>query len=183
MFNQVFNIFIEVYKCNLEYRKTILLTIVSSLSIVVCSIIFTICFEDKLFGRFFGTYIPPIILGVILYILLIVKKCKFKVECCKYALLISLPLAFHLLSGTILNSSDRIMITNVCGESYNALYSVAYLVVSIIIILWNSINNAWTPWFFDKLYLNQHVGLRKYIILILIIGFGICFIFLLFSKK
>lgn len=163
------NIYIEKYKSLLQYKNTILITMLNSILTVALSLVLVFIMEDKLFGRIIGVYIPSSFIGLCIFLLIIYKGKKVNVKDWRYALKISVPLAVHLLSGTILSSSDRIMITNICGNSDTALYSVAYLVASIILLVWTSISSAWAPWCFIQLANKKNDAIRIYSRYLLII--------------
>lgn len=80
----------------------------------------------------------------------------------KYTLRICLPYVPHLLSMIVLNSTDRIMITKICGATDTALYSLAYTCGSIITILLNSINTAFSPWLAERLHENDTKSVRSF---------------------
>ena len=70
-------------------------------------------------------------------------------------------MVIHGLSGQLLSSCDRIMIRNICGNSMNALYSIAYTGATVISVLWTSLNTAWSPWAYDQMNDNNFGKLRK----------------------
>lgn len=139
-------------------------TIVSLLSVgisVCSSLLFTIISTNKLEGRLFGYYIPSIIFDLIIYVYLLIKGGKISTKYWKYSLTISLPLVAHTLSAHVLSSSDRVMITNLCGTSFNALYSVAYTCALVISILCISVNSAWAPWSMEMFDRNDSNTLKR----------------------
>ena len=77
--------------------------------------------NEEVFGRVLGQYGMNIIIALIVYIYIFVKGRRIKTAYWKYALLVSLPMCMHFLAGTILSTSDRIMIRKICGEEQNAL--------------------------------------------------------------
>jgi len=79
----------------------------------------------------------------------------------KYALIISIPLIFHNLSGIVNAQFDRILINKYIGASETGIYSFAYNVGMIITVLWTSTNQAWVPWFFEKMGKEDHINIRK----------------------
>lgn len=57
-----------------------------------------------------------------------------------------------MLAGTVLSSSDRIMIDNICGGEAAALYSITYTCSAVVSMLFNALNQAWVPWFNEQFY-------------------------------
>ena len=134
--------------------STIVSTLVSLAGVYFC--------KDRLFGRIAGMTIPLLIVYLAAYIMMMARGKKFYVgEYWKYAVGISLPLVPHLLSNTILGSSDRIMIKQMCSAQDAAVYSVAYSCGMIISILFTSLNQAWEPWLFDRVHNKDNESVKK----------------------
>ena len=56
----------------------------------------------------------------------------------------------YYLSMVLLNSSDRIMIQKIVGHSQAAIYSVAYSLSMIIVVVSGALNLSLQPWIFKK---------------------------------
>ena len=91
--------------------------------------------------------------------------------------MICLPLVPHVLSLYLLSSSDKLIVTRLCGEEYTAIYSVAYSAYHITTILFDSMNKAWAPWLLDSLHQENYEQIRKtskiYIAVFALIAIGI----------
>lgn len=144
-----------------KYFVSTTLTFLSTLFATAGSLVAVCMLEDKLLGRIAGNYIPLILFNVAIYVMLLGKAKKLSAKYWKYALTISIPIAIHLLAGTILNLSDKIMIQNIRGNEENALYSVAYSCGIVITVLWGSINGAWSPWAYEQMDAQKLSELRK----------------------
>ena len=159
------------------YKKTVFISWISAVGTSVLSILLVIVLPDKLSGRIFGGVIPTIVIGGILYASMAIKGKNIRVKYWKYALPICLPYIPHLLSLTVLNSADRIMITNICGPEDSALYSLAYMCGSVITVLVTSLNSAFSPWLGEKLNENRLDKIREvskyYITLFLALAVGL----------
>lgn len=150
-------------KNRLEYKYKLSVTL-SLGSTVLASIVGVVCvftFQDKLTGRLVGNFAPLLILYIVLYGYFIHQSNVPNIKYWKYGLRISLPLIIHVLSGQLLASSDRIMITRMCGSEFNALYSVAYTCSMVVSILWTSMNTAWAPWAFEQMDNHNYGALKK----------------------
>lgn len=166
--------FITLERAKYRYKE---FSIISGISIVfasLASVIAVIFSRNKLDARIYGWYIPYILMGILLYFKVYKTGKKINKNYYKYALALSLPLVPHLLSMTILASSDKIMITKIIGAEKTAIYSIGYIIANIITILIDSLNKAWTPWFLDTLKTGERVIIKKvtnyyYIIFIVII--------------
>ena len=69
----------------------------------------------------------------------------------KYALSFCIPLIPHYLSQTILNQSDRIMISHYVGNAEAGYYSVAYTIAVIIFVFNSAIAQALDPWIYQSI--------------------------------
>ena len=163
-----------------KYKTSILTSLLIAVPTALISVFLVINFENKLAGRILGGVLPTIVIGIILYIILIWRGRMAKISYWKYALPICLPYIPHVLSLSLLNSMDKMMITKICGAKENALYSVAYSCGTVITLFITSLNTAFSPWLGEKLNQNHYEEIRKvskyYIILFV---FGTCGIMLL----
>ena len=80
---------------------------------------------------------------------------------CKEAIKYNIPLVPYYLSMVLLNSSDRIMIQRMVGESEAAIYGVAYSLSMAIFVFSGAINLALQPWMFKELKTNTNKDRTK----------------------
>ena len=137
-----------------EYKKTVATSLFVSLGASFLSVLLVIYIQDKLAGRVIGTLSSTILLGFCLYIYFIKKGKKVAFKYWIYAIPISLPYIPHLLSLTVLNSTDRVMITRWSGAEAAAVYSLAYTCGTMITLLITSMNGAFAPWLGEMLNKN-----------------------------
>lgn len=156
-----FNMFITKQRAFYKYKSFVIITFISSIAATILSVTLVLLLPDKLAGRIYGGYIPHIIIGAAFYILLLQKGKVIKTEHWKYALVLMLPLVPHVLSLSLLSSSDRIIITRVCGEEYTAVYTIAYSCYHIATVLFHSLNKAWAPWLLDNLHIKNYEEIRS----------------------
>lgn len=138
-----------------RYRISVFVSLFVAISTALVSLILVTKMENRLTGRIIGSVMPTIFVGSILYIIIGIRGKRIEVSFWKYALPICLPFIPHLMSLTLLNSMDKIMITKICGAEDNALYSIAYTCGSIITLLITSMNTAFSPWLGDQLNVNE----------------------------
>lgn len=117
--------------------------------------------EDKLAGRLLGYYVPQILIGFAIFVLIAAQGRKVKTKYWKYACRICLPLVPHILSMYLLSSSDTLIITQICGVEYTAVYSIANSAYHIVTILFDSMNKAWAPWLLESLHYKKYDEIRK----------------------
>ncbi|MCD8150499.1 MAG: oligosaccharide flippase family protein [Clostridiales bacterium] len=175
-----YSMLITKHRAFYHYKLFVLITAIVTLSSTALSVTFVLTFEDKLWGRALGQYLPSIIVGGVILIYLAFKGKHIKLQYWKYALVICVPLVPHTLSAQLLSSSDRIILTQLCGSEITAFYSVASSCYHITTILMNSMNKAWTPWLFDQLKRNRYEKIRSfskaYILIFAVCAWGVMLI-------
>jgi len=145
-----------------KYKSFVAVSIGTTLASTLVSLYCVYTFEDKLFGRIAGMTVPLLVVYLIAYIIMMSRGRKlYNKEYWKYAIAFSLPLVPHLLSNTILGSSDRIMIKQLDSAESAAVYAVAYSCGMVIAILFNSLNQAWEPWLFDRVHAKDYPSVIK----------------------
>lgn len=145
-----------------KYKKTVLISLLLTIGTALISVLLVKNMHNRLTGRVFGSASVTIIIGLILFIVIAKQGKKVRMTYWKYALPICLPFIPHLLSMTVLNALDKIMITDICGNEKNALYSLAYSCGAIITILLTSMNTAFSPWLGEKLYNEQFDEVKRF---------------------
>ena len=179
-FSPAIDFFQIIERLSFNYKKSVMLSCLISLSVIILSLIFLYNFSDGFVARLLGAYLPQIIVGIIIYIYFINTGHSINISYWKYALKISAPFIPHLLAMTILSTTDRVMITHFCGAQNNALYSLAYTCSIPVTVLWNSLNAAFSPWLGEKLFSKDYNSIKKVSIkYILIFAIPVCFIILL----
>ena len=110
-------------------------------------------------------------LGV--YILIMFRGKTFvNVEMWKFALKVSVPLIIHSLAKNVLDVSDRIMISYLCGKSEAGIYGTIYSISLISLLVWNAINASLIPIMFEKLENQEYEYIETLLQPILVI-FGV----------
>lgn len=161
LFFSALNLFQVQERYMYRYKTSVFVSILVSISSLILAIFLVMNFNNRLTGRILGHVLPTIFVGLVIYIVLGIKGKKVSVKDWKYALKICIPYIPHLLSMMILSSTDRIMITKICGEADTALYSVAYNVSMVISVLLTSLNGAFSPWLAEKLSKGEYEATRK----------------------
>ena len=165
---------LRIYK---QFKFVVFFSIFSSVMNVLVSITLVLLLENKFMGRVLGTVAPITSLNILIWIYIMWKGRSFSFRYVKYALLISVPLIPHALAGNLLNTSDRVMIKQICGAEDAAIYSIAYTTSMLVQILWSSMNQAWSPWLFDHIFQKDYVKIKEksrlYLLLFMGIAMGI----------
>lgn len=174
------NILLTIYRFNYKYKLFSAINITTSVCIAFLSILLVTTMTNKLLGRVVGYTVPYLIVGIACYYVIFSRKGVIQTEYCKYALRVAFPFIPYLLSQVLLGSSDKIMITKMCGAAFTALYSIPYTCSSIISMLQTSIRQAWTPWFTDALHSGNKKkcskGAMSYAVLLIILSLPVYFL-------
>lgn len=117
--------------------------------------------SDRLFGRVVGQYVFTIIAGLIFYLYFIHNSKKISIKSWKYALRIGLPMVFSYIGSQILLSSDSIVLKHMCSAEKVSYISVTHTTSHIMLILVQTLNTAWAPWFYDMLKLENKKEIKK----------------------
>lgn len=157
-----YNMFQQVQRFRYKYRLVVALTVGTGVTSILLSLFLMYTMPDRLMARVIGAQAPTVVLAAVLYVYFLMKGRKLRLEHIKYSLAICLPYMVHLLAGTVLNSSDRVMITNTCGAESTALYGMAYNIAMIVNILWDSLNSAYSPWLGEMLNVKNYDAVKKY---------------------
>ena len=160
-------------RVNYNYKKLVIITILSTILNPALGIVLMNFIEDKVFARILGTCIA----WTLSYIWIIFKqlysgKLFYSKFYWLHALKFNIPLIPHYLSQTILNSSDKIMIDKMIGNSQAGIYGLAYSVSLTMTLFNNALSHAITPWIYKKIRENKISDISNISnILLLIIAF------------
>ncbi len=160
-----------------RYKSSTFLSILTTVGSCGLSVAFVLLMQNKVLGRVVGHVMPTVVVGLALYILIAARGKKIDFGVWKYVLKVCMPYVPHLLSMTVLNSTDRIMISQMRGDAETALYTVAYNVAMIVTLFMTALNGAFSPWLAEKLSKEQYKDIRKaskgYILLFMAFGVGL----------
>lgn len=162
-----------------KYINLVIITILMSILNPVIGVIAVINVNEKGMARIFSNVFLQICFCGCIYLYNFRKgKCVFSKKYWKFALLFNMPLLPHYLSQSILNQSDRIMISNMVGIDKAGIYSVAYSTAIIMTLINSAINNTMVPWTYEKLKdkCYKDIGSLSNYVLLLIAGMNLLLI-------
>lgn len=168
-----------------KYKKVVFWAVFSAIiSPLIAIVIMKFSSVDRYYARIAGAEIPLIIIyiGFCIYL---AKRSKWKIDTSfwKGAILFNLPLIPHYLSTYLLSSSDKIMISNLVGESSTAYYSVAYTVASVALIVWSAVNASLLPFTYEKCAKKDYKSISEATIPVLYIFAGVCVVVTLMAPE
>lgn len=176
-----FNLWSTAKRYKFEYKSVILITIIISGLSPLLGVIAVKNTVYKVEAKIISNLIVQFIIGLVLFIHNQRDGKKFfNNEYWKFGFKFNVVLIPHYLSTQVLNQSDRVMISSICGSSYAGIYSVAYNFAFLLSIITNGINSSLTPHIYESLRTGKTSQLKKQtsivIIFVAIISLGlICF--------
>jgi O-antigen/teichoic acid export membrane protein len=143
-------------------KNAVFAVIVALLSISISILLILNMDNDKFMGRIIGN--STVYFAVILFVIikfLFHSKNKISIEDWLSALPLCFPLIIHLLSNLIVGQSDRLFINKYLGEVDTAIYSVAYIIGGLGMLVGEAANNIWSPWYLDKTKARKNEEVNK----------------------
>lgn len=156
-----------------SYKGVVILSLLIAALIPAVSIPLIIFTEDKGMAAIIGRTLTSAAVFAIPFVIIIVKGKKlFSKEYWGFALRFNVPLIPHFLSMMVLQQSDRIMISNICGDDKAGIYSVAYSAAMILQIVNSAILSSFIPYTYNSIKENNYSGIgRNANFLLIIIAF------------
>lgn len=146
-----------------SYKKVSLMTMTLAILQIVISLYAVYKIKASAEIKFLFTLIPAILIDFILFIRrfrlfdILHNFSEIKKQL-KFLFFFTWPLVIHSLSYLILGQADRIMIGKMVGNEEAGLYSVAYTIASVVIIVQTAVLQVLSPWIYhcmDKKKYNQ----------------------------
>lgn len=151
----------------LKYRTAFLVsigTVVLSTIVTLAAILMYKKSENINLGSvkvFFSSIVPYSVAAIIACYLFLKGRCFSKKEYWTFAISTGLPMVIHSIAKVIFDGSDRIMISNYCGDSATGIYGTIYNISSVASILWIAINGSLVPYIFDNLRVRNDKNIKR----------------------
>lgn len=150
--SSVFQLWAQEERANFKYKTLVCITLLFSICTPALGILLIYLSEDSVTARILGMVLVSIVLYSWMFIAQLRKGKKFfSKDIWFYALKLAIPLIPHYLSQMILNGFDRIMISELIGDTKAGIYSLAYAISSIMIIFNTSLMSTIEPWVYRKI--------------------------------
>lgn len=182
--NGAFSLWASEQRVDYKYRELVVLTILNSVLSPTISIILVTKLPDKVFGRIIGM----VIAALVIYTRPIFKQMFnggriFDSKIWKYAICFNLPLLPHYLSQTILDSSDRIMITNMVGKDAAGIYGLAYSISLIMTFFNTALLQTIHPWLYEKIKINKIDDIHRVVYPSMVLIAGVNLLLIMFAPE
>lgn len=163
LFSGAYSIWATQERYDYKYKGIVLTCMISGVLGTVITVFIVIISHEKAKALIFSYAFIQILMGLFFYIKLIKKgRCIYSKESWIFALSFNLPLIPHYLSYILLNQSDRIMIDHFIGKSSAALYSVAYSISMLMMLVVTSINNTLIPYVYKTIKSGEFSSLKAF---------------------
>ena len=121
-------------------------------NIVISLLLIYYVFPSKTYvGRIVGSAAPLLLISTLIMIESLKEGIHIRRRYIRYALSLGIPLIPHVLSQSLLNQFDRIMINSIVGSLEAGVYGCVYTLSTVLQVIAGSIENAWSPWLFINL--------------------------------
>lgn len=147
-----------------ESRYRLLVTISMTVTVlqVVIAIILVLSSENKVMARILGILIVQICFYIWCFFIQINRgRTFYSKKFWKHALVFNIPLIPHYLSMTVLNSADRIMISNLVGTTEAGFYNLAYAISQIMIVINIALLQTIEPWLYKKINSGEVMEIKR----------------------
>lgn len=185
-FQPAYNFWITRQRFEYKYKATTLVMVIMNILSPIFALIFikTDLFGNKVYDRLFGAELLMLAFYLVFYIRNIVDaRGRLYTKYWKFALAFNLPLIPHYLSQYMMNSSDKIMISRLIGDSEAAYYSVAYSVAAVISIVWTSINASLIPYTYQNCKNKTYHNISRVVTPLWVLFAFICFALMVFAPE
>lgn len=178
------NLWITRKRYDYQYRLMTIVSVFIGVMRPVMGLIIIHFMQNKGYGRIYGVIVINIGVGLLLYIVNIMKARKFWVtKYWEYIITFCIPLIPHFLSSQVLSRFDRIMIGRMCNEADVAIYSLAYNLAMLMQIVSDAILTAITPWTYHSIKDEQPEKIKGVINKLVLLVAGANLVLILFAPE
>lgn len=184
LFEPAFSFWAAGQRYDYKYQKLVAISVLMGIASPVLGVVSVVLTEHKAEARVFSYVLVQAGVGLVFYIINFAKGKHFYIgKYWRYALAFNLPLIPHYLSQTVLNQADRIMISNMIGNSEAAIYSIAYTISMMFTIVTGAINNTFIPYTYKAIKNRSYNELKNNsCILVALVGVA-CIVAMMFGPE
>ncbi len=150
---------------------TLLIAFVKPISSITAILLIN---KNKVMARIISDTAVTLVFGMPIFIVMMIKSKRYlDINIWKESLFFVLPLLPHYLSQRILSQSDRIMISSMIGDAQAGIYSLAYSVGMLLMLLNSAIDGTMGPWIYRNLRDKNYIRIKN-IVQPLLLLFSLC---------
>ncbi|MGB3385334.1 MAG: oligosaccharide flippase family protein [Marinomonas sp.] len=143
-----------MFQFEYKYKLVSILNLLRAVLSVSFSFVLVLVFNDgmRVEGKIIGVFVVDVILGLSLASYILFKgKVFFDYKYWKFGLVYSVPFIFGSLSYILNSQFDRLLINEYVGSSETGIYSFAYSIGMLLLLLAIAVKQALNPWIYDRL--------------------------------
>lgn len=144
-----------------KQKKYLFISLFISLTGLILSIILVKNLENRALGRIIGLTAPMIIIAVIAFVKLFHISSTFNKNYWKYSLRLSLPMVINYLSIYLIAQISILFLKYYKGFNAVGVYSASYTLAETVSYFSTGIHQAWAPWYFNKLKINDIIDIQQ----------------------
>lgn len=157
-----FSFWMTTQRNQFRYKLLIAVTLVVSVAKPGIGIYLVRHAQDKVTARILGLAFVEAAAYTGFFVVQMYRGRKFfSARFWKYAVLFNLPLIPHYLSNSVLSAGDRIMIQKMVGEYQAGIYSLAYSISQIMLMVNESLNKTMSPYLYQKIREKDYKAMPK----------------------
>lgn len=176
-FQAIANIIVGKMILDGEYKKYIVYSLVNTIlnlgiSIFLCYTLFRA--ENTYWARIIGTLVANVI--SCLYVCCVNRIQRPNYTYIKNGIKMGFPLLIHSVATQVLVQTDKIAISQLSSYESVGLYTAAASIAVIPMTILSSIENSWSPWFFECLSTSKYHEIKKkntWIVLLFALGLAL----------
>lgn len=167
-----------------RYKGVVALTLTLTALVPIVSVPVILFSEDKAAAALICQVAIMSLAYAVPFMSLLRKSRKlFNKEYWLYALKFNLPLIPSMFAMLALNQMNRIVIANMVGDAQAAMFSVACSVGSVAMFIYSALEQAYRPWFYQRMEKRDCFSADKVAMLLIVIVGLACGILALFSPE
>lgn len=149
----VIDLFAQRKRVDYQYREFVIITLLLSVLRPFLSITLILLLPyNRVQTRLLSDLFVTVIVAIPLLVHISKKPGKYYDEAIwKDSLSFVIPLIPHFLSQRVLSQSDRIMISNMIGDSQAGIYSLSYSIGMLLMLISNALDSTMSPWVYRNI--------------------------------
>ncbi len=175
-----FELWAQKLRLDYKYQLLVVITVLMSVLKPIIGVFLILSnLTNHVESRVIGNLCVDVTVACILYISLMRKGKFYNATVWKASLVYVLPLLPHYLSQRVLSQSDRIMIERMIGKSEAGVYSLAYSVGMLLMMLNTVTDSTIAPWTYRNIRDKKYMEIEKLTKRLLLLFALVLFCFLL----
>lgn len=184
IFFSAFNLWSTKQRYEFRYKLTTILSILIGFTTPITGYFITTFCRNKGYGRIYGMVLVDLVIGLCIYVYHLTKSRNlFVAEYWNFIFKFGMPLIPHFLAGKILAGFDKIMINKMVSTSAAGIYSLAYSLSYLMLIVNDAILHSLIPYTYKCIKDDKKEDIKGISIITLLLVAGANLILILFAPE